>query len=450
MVHPARRPSRTAAATPAAAPLRATQPRAALVATAVLFGVLSGCSAGQAASSSPAGNEATSTRPASSASSAASSPAAVPVTAEPTATAPANGAVLGVADEDGRVNVLSGGSGFSVVDSKQDASQEDYSIVAVYDAAGNAMSTIPVGSLTGECGAADVVAADGTRVILTELVTHTPGAGVIAAKTSRTVTAWDAQTGHALWRLRIDSPADDSDSYDALCEANDGRNQEITAVSGSSYVIVRATTTHKKWVVNLLDGKARRDDAALDIVSKWILDAAGSGTVLSDPATGRKLATSPYTVALGGARSGIFSNGAGTENKSGLSSDGKLVFTEDGRALTLPRLQLAWRFHGNQPVYLLGAAGGVLVVGMEDSLRGFAESTGKPLWKLPSSTVCGITAHQMLVEAADQVAVIDVATGKQLSYETGQCSRMLPSGIGVGPTDDASSFAQQVTQRLQP
>jgi hypothetical protein len=82
--------------------------------------------------------------------------------------------------------------------------------------------------------------------------------------------------------------------------------------------------------------------------------------------------------------------------------------------------------------------------------------TGTTLWTLPQVDVCGLSTTQMLVSVNGQTAVIDLASGQQLSYSAprtaedgstaGQCPQMLSGGIGI--SDSASRLV--ITQMLTP
>jgi outer membrane protein assembly factor BamB len=74
--------------------------------------------------------------------------------------------------------------------------------------------------------------------------------------------------------------------------------------------------------------------------------------------------------------------------------------------------------------------------------------TGRVVWsqKIVGATVCDLTSSQILVDANNQRATLDAATGKQLSYKDGSgCPRVVATGLtGVGYDE------KQVLQILNP
>jgi hypothetical protein len=87
-------------------------------------------------------------------------------------------------------------------------------------------------------------------------------------------------------------------------------------------------------------------------------------------------------------------------------------------------------------------------------LVGYNDQTGAKVWQLPSSAVCGVTNSQMLLFVNSDLAVIDLKTGKQLSYVPfggDQCPTVLPYGLTVSSGGvDGGGQVVTVTQTLQP
>jgi outer membrane protein assembly factor BamB len=108
-------------------------------------------------------------------------------------------------------------------------------------------------------------------------------------------------------------------------------------------------------------------------------------------------------------------------------------------AYSLPDKRVLWKSAG---LLRLLADGGELVVtsdanGKTNQLVAFDDKTGSRPWSVPGGEVCGITATQMLLAVNGQLAVIDLGSGKQVSYTTNtstsgsDCPMILPGGIEV-------------------
>jgi hypothetical protein len=207
------------------------------------------------------------------------------------------------------------------------------------------------------------------------------------------------------------------------------------------------------------DSDGRPDLMVLSTPPEW--RGLGSFSSGSDP--GLVPVTTPGNVVRG-----LFGTGGSTAS-AGLSPDGRVLYTaqrspsadRQGTVLTawsLPEMTQLWRRDtatDNAQYSLIGAGSGVLVTQREGSDRastteGLDVTTGATLWSLPAVSTCGISTSQLMVSANSQVAVIDLATGQQLSYSgpngSSSCPKVLRGGRAVLSTTTGSA----VTQVLAP
>lgn len=133
-------------------------------------------------------------------------------------------------------------------------------------------------------------------------------------------------------------------------------------------------------------------------------------------------------------------------------------------AYSLPSFRVSFR-RQVRPFYprVVADGGGLAIESLENagasgskgSLVAFDDKTGRQVWKLPGS-VCGISNTQLMISVNNQTAIIDLKTGKQISFSQGSCPAILPGGISVsgeGSSNEgapAESHALKVTQVLTP
>lgn len=388
--------------------------------------------------------------------------------------APEAGSVLASASGSGRFNAVTNGEGFAIVRSLLDISGEegvDESTVTVYDAAGTEISKIPSGKVTGECGAADIVVGGGQRLILTELISTRPAEGIHPERTSLDLMAWDAKTGDAEWTAHVVPPQRDGLS----CDAYDGRLQDFASTYDGRWGIYGSVDAK---IIDLRSGRmraSRKDPRVLGnyfVGSDDIQDYPDSARPILDPATEKALGTIKGIEFYNEpdlAPAGLFDTmSEGSSPPAGLSSDGRRLIGVTDRstdeyvaAYALPSGAARWRAPKTFSPYIAGDAGGILLMyrdndsSHERELWGLDDTTGRKKWVLPEGDVCGITDNQMLLSVNDQLAVIDIQTGKQLSYsepDDAECPEVLPGGIGVstGTDDPTQPHSIRVTQLLEP
>jgi hypothetical protein len=398
------------------------------------------------------------------------------------ATVPAVGTRLATVTADGRVKVITSGSGFTVVQSLLVQGQ-DQSSITTFDAAGRQRAVIDSG-FTGECGAADV-APGGRQLIVTAFLDSTPAAGINPAQHSLTLTAWDRNTGARVWESALVPLQDEQ----LGCSAYSGHLLDTNTGQGAA-----ATTADGAWAtVPLVDGAAAVDLATGKIYPRAdLLGALGNfvvtgtdDTYYSGDPNDAVVTVPPAWNALGAFQRGPdeeyigpdFTSGpgggvfhvisVGSSPTSGMSDSGDVLFDyqeSDGpaggviRAYSLPGLSQLWSTDvaDRTQVHLVAAGGDVLVVrrlGTDDTTTdGLDARTGQLLWSLPEVDVCGVTSTQMLVNVNDQLATIDLASGEQLSF-TGNgyedingaatCPTLLSGGISVVPMTDGSLAISQ-------
>jgi len=408
----------------------------------------------------------------------------------PVTTAPPVGTQLASFDGEGRVNVITNGNGFDIVDSLLDLSTNtDESTVTSYDAAGNKLMQLAPGSLTGECGAADVLVPGLGRIILGYLVTSTPAKGVQPATTSTQIKAWSATTGAQVW-------SDHLYNSDPGCQAYDGNLQDFSSTPDGRWGVTLNGSVGGD-VINLATGAARPDSHLIGALGNYAVDTSNVvwGTdsptyIITDPSTGVVLAKvpndgtgngnfngdAPGTIGFSGnanlAPSGLFQTDSASDSPpSGTNSDGSELVAlpnENGNqpavAYSLPTLKVLWQTPGSFQPYIVGDGGGTLVMLLQDCdsagdtcLVGVDDQTGTRLWKLLDGSVCGLTNSQMLIDVNNDFAVINIKTGKQLSYTPdngNECPQIYSGGLEVGTgADNGDPTAAQtltVTQGLEP
>jgi hypothetical protein len=407
--------------------------------------------------------------------------------------APAIGTQLATFSGEGRVNVITNGNGFDIVDSLLANDNTDQSTVTSYDAAGNQLTELPAGSLIGECGAADVVVPGTGRLLLGYLVTTTPAQGIHPATASTEIKAWNADTGAAVWSAKL------FDS-DPGCKAFDGNLQDFSSTPDGRWGLAlnNATGAGGK-VIDLTTGAVRQDTYAIGMLGDFVVDTTSLawGTdsphyLLVDPKTGaivgkvhnsgtangtvdgNSSGTIGFSNASNGylAPSGLFTpNGAGSSAPSGTTSTGSELIAIPSQeanqvriyAYSLPSMNVLWRSPGSFMPDIVGDGGGTLVVIEQDCANqtncvvGYDDQTGAQLWKLPSASVCGLTNSQMFIQINDDFADIDIKTGDQLSYvpdNGADCPQLYPGGLlvdaGANNGDPTATQTLSITQGIAP
>jgi hypothetical protein len=409
-----------------------------------ILGVLAAALTLTACSSGEKPSAASTTHSRSTASATSASP--TPTPSPRVATAPAAGTQLTSFSGDGRVNVIAGDDGFTILQSllsNLSGTGVDQSTISTYDVAGRPLAHIPSGGFTGECGAADV-SPGGHRLIIAAQLATKPAQGVIAAQYSKTLVAYDATTGARAWSAAVVP----FQSEQLSCSGSAGlEGFQATHDGAWGSLVVQSGNLGVSTAVNLATGELAPKADLLGALG----DSLVTGTqrndynhpdlyVLSTPpgwqgvgsfSTGSDLNLIPLSDPAE-ATFGLFNGSGGSGADVGLSSDATLLFVarqnsdNSGtllQAFSLPGMAKAWEQNTTDDIRfgLIGSGGDILVVQRQATdgvtTEGLNARTGATLWTLPKvEQVCGLSTSQMLVQANDQTAVIDLATGKQLSF----------------------------------
>lgn len=233
-------------------------------------------------------------------------------------------------------------------------------------------------------------------------------------------------------------------------------------------------------MVNLTTGAIRSDQRLYGALGEYIVDSRPYQPVttvtITNPASGASLGSFTVTQArhfvndaseqmVPLAASNYFPNAP-----AALSSDGaRLIMLEPEEggvgsiaAYSLPDMTMEWRWHPTRggartgTPELVADGGDVLLTYTEGELIALDDRSGKVLWSLPNlpreeksnGPVCGVSNSEALVYVNGDYAILNIHTGKQISYEsTGPaCSTILPGGIEAQQAEGSTT----VVQRLSP
>jgi outer membrane protein assembly factor BamB len=390
-------------------------------------------------------------------------------TSQAPAEPPAVGTVLARYTPAGQVTVTANpNGGFAIVDVADGSSQAIF-----YDAAGRRVGTVSGADFDADCGLGDAGSGD-DRVAITEHVDEQDAEGIHAAKYSLQMQAVDVRSGKQLWQQTL-IPA----QTDQLSCGGDSSDVDTLTTNGKWVLQVPPDAVNEKHpkinVVNTQTGKTRQDMKSVGLLGDYLVDGDPTGNsntyTLTDPASGKAYGSLPSSQNGNGIS---FDNswvlaGSGVASDTGavvLNTAGDLLMAEvsdsDGsttvKAYKLPSAKAIWSAAApDDTTYtLVAAAGGKLLVdesasggSNQDKLVALDERTGKPLWHVPDGDVCGLTAKQLMLSVNQQLAVIDMQSGKQLSYsgeEGSSCPDIRPGGIAVSNEGDGVT----VTQVLAP
>lgn len=419
------------------------------------------------------------------------------------ATAPPPGTTLASVQGTGRVNVISNlqGQGFTVVDSVMDSDDQDGSYLQAYDAAGGELAKILPGSVTGECGAADVINSKG-RLLIAEQVIHHDAQGIQPASDTLTLSAYSAVSGARLWTATLDR----DDQNGISCSAYDGN-----LGSQSSSDTTFTSTADGRWGIwQPDDSYDLSGSAAIDLTTGQVYRRPGLYGALGDYAVVAKMSQyhSPLrltlmtpgtwaqhgTLTLGG--SGMLEEIPGPYNPTLVTSGAQFptddvddptsaAITPDGTTLvglrgnfaqgdptttvaySLPAMKELWsiptpRYYTDS---VAGISDSVVVLARQENngdgstrLMALNPQTGARIWQRVISSdlsVCALTSTQLVLLVNDQLAFLNPGTGAQTSYQSdpaqddsgdSACPSMLAGGVsGVSVSDDNT-----VTQLASP
>jgi hypothetical protein len=472
--------------------------RITLVITACGLALITGCGGSSLRhGSSPAAGPALGSSPS-------ASMAASPASASPpgqAAAAPAAGTTLATVQGEGRVNVISNlqGKGFTVVDSLLDGNQDE-SYLQAYDAAGNALAKLPPGSLTGECGAADVINGRG-RLLITEKVIHHDAQGIQPASDTLTMTAFDATTGAQVWTTTLDS----RDQNGISCTAFDGDlgsqnsgDTTFTSTANGRWGVYQPDDTYDlshSVAIDLTTGKTYPRPGLYGALGNYVAVARMSN-FLHSPVRLTLMTPGSWaahgTLTLGD--SGMFEEIPGPDNPTLVTSGAQFptddvadpasaVITPDASTLigvrgnfdqgeptttvaySLPSMRELWSIP--TPKYYSDSVEGVnnsiVVLARQQNdgdgvtrLMALSTQSGAKVWQQNikvSVLVCALTSSQLVLLVNDQLAFLNAGTGVQTSYQAdgtqdgsgdNTCPAVLAggvSGVSVGSDNTVSQLA---------
>jgi hypothetical protein len=348
-----------------------------------------------------------------------------------------------------------GGLGFSIVDEGESPT------VTSYDVAGGEIGEAR-GGFDDDCGIVDVAVSGGERLVLTQLRTEEPAEGVKPARYSLELSAWNAESDVEEWSSTLVRPGED----DFGCSA--------PAITSDRRWALVSLGAREPLVVDLRTGQTREQKDGYGTLGKFIITTRADAVdvpdpvfAITDPATGRRLGAlkgvgfdEEGQIAPTG---GLFPNGGGGTPVPGITSDGERLIALPGEAqgndqeivgYSLPEAKPLWRTRKTYSPTPIGDGGGTFVFYEDDGsdpdprVKGLDDRTGKYKWSLPNGEVCAITNREMLVGVNGQLAVIDIATGKQLSFDDTEsdCPVAYPGGIAV----EHEGLETRVVQILHP
>ncbi|MBK6872945.1 MAG: hypothetical protein IPG94_16710 [Kineosporiaceae bacterium] len=399
--------------------------------TLVSVALVTGCGSSDPSpngSSSSTGAEPSATPPAES---------ALP-TDSPSNAAPSAGGVLFTASGQGRLIETSNNvAGFTFLRSLKEAEQ-DKSSFATFSQDGSQLAEVTADQgFTGECGIADV-ASGSDRVIVTEHVVVTPAAGITPERRELDLVGWTA-TGTKKWTIVV-IPAADADrsaAQDCVTSETSPLQDTFSATSDGRFgTLVPSHVGFNPLVIDLATGRsATRPDLRGPVGNTVAAGPENGPFTLLEPLTWKKLGSIPQLEVHSDAGSRTIP-----------SRDGSSVIvtvnpSRDGEALVIASLPSGKVvYHGPNDLVSGAIAGGYLIThrdAMSGKWTSYAvdDRTGKKRWSVPTAlNLCLATPTALLVQAGDQIATLDPATGAQRSYATsGDYCRgtFYPSGIKI-------------------
>lgn len=362
------------------------------------------------------------------------------------------------------------GNGFTMVrdslEGPANATKDD-STLDTYDAAGNRLASLPAGSFTGDCTAADVQNPVG-RLIITLLISTTPAQGITPASYALTMTAWNAKTGAKAWSAVLVKNQAQSISCPSSGERNGGDLWDFAATLDGKWGVFELPIDDAKGniqydAIDLTTGKTYPNENLVGVLGNYVVTGSGTDDVGDYPtkltiaapgggptfgtAAGRagsdtaspqlsggdgglgleELADTGYTGYTGSEEAALADTDASvTPNGSYLTA---IVNDGNGnswyRGFALPSIKQLWSVpvqDVNNPA-IVGISDTALLVTQGDDgdarLAALDPKTGRQEWaaNVGDGGVCDLTSRQVLVEDNNQLATLSASTGRQLSYK---------------------------------
>jgi hypothetical protein len=303
------------------------------------------------------------------------------------------------------------------------------------------------------CGMTIARRADGVDAVIDAEITSTPARGVLPGSVTSWLVATDARSGKRLWASKI--ATDSADDSRGICDTHN-LPEDVTRLPDTAQLTPDGAAmlfpaTSGDLLVDLASGRIRNlgaGNAILIGTTVAVADGAPgdsfSAAELYDAGSGRHLGRSSAEVLLTCLAAAEPQNMRCAAAKT---PDGYGFVTDDGAGLTgalgVPGRKL-WHW---QPKDEYGANISSLVSDGADviqplaiervAIAAYSATTGHREWAVDEGDYCGTTNGKVFVEVNEQLAVLDAATGKQLSYDASQteCPQIAQGAI-VEPTTD--------------
>jgi hypothetical protein len=412
---------------------------------------------------------------------------------------PPVGTVLTTYNGAGRLNVIpgyagAGTDGFSIVESVLEGPgfSTDASTVTAFDVAGGQLARLKPGSLTGECGAADIAVPGPGRLLITLLVSKHEAEGIVPFTYSVALQAWNADTGQLVWDTTlVPQTAEEGAFWGSLggteCQAYDGNLRAFSATTDGRWGVELEYERHPGgYIINLATGAVRKDPNVLGTIGNFVVDGTGEeekAVTAVNPESGAALGTIPsgigYYAAPHLAPGGVFQNGVCTGGApgAGVDGNGSELLASPGLdlcggtgtvvAYSMPSASMLWESPAGWKLAMGGANASLLLAKHFECtsseaacLVAFDIGTGGQRWQVPlpqatcgygepCADLCAITAHQAMLGIGQQRSVIDVENGQQVSYANENCGTQLPGGIEVISSEENILGAPQHLEVIQ-
>jgi outer membrane protein assembly factor BamB len=427
-----------------------------------------------------------------------------------TSAAPGNspaapGTVLATVQGQGRVNVISNleGQGFTLVDSILGTNDADQSYLQPYSASGQALTEIPPGSISGECGAADIINSKGRLLLAEQIITH-PAQGIRSASYSLTLTAYSVTTGQKLWTAALERNVQDEPSctaYDGYLGSQNGADATFTMTANGQWGVWQPDDAHDlsgSIAVDLTTGKLYPKPDLYGALGNYVTFATMSsefdsltaltmttpgawphlGTLTLDNTGDLYQIPGPYQLQLATSGAQFPNNDVTNPTAAAVTPAGNTLIGLQGNydqggpdatvAYALPSMKKLWSIPMPSGYFdtIEGISNSEVLLGRTQIngdntmvLMALDPRTGRRIWQQSiggGGQVCLLTTTQVVVLANSQLAFLDASTGQQASYESDtaiddsgndECPSVLAGGVS-GLIYDGQSGA--VTQLATP
>jgi hypothetical protein len=268
----------------------------------------------------------------------------------------------------------------------------------------------------GSCGF--MVVRSGNRSLILDIITtQQPARGLEKARIAAALRAIDAPTMQVLWTTQIVEGTTDEVSG---CNPAGWGVREAYVIRDGDYLLL------SEMVVELATGKAKRIANATSGIGDWIAVDTGEDLRLVNPDSGASAGTLRNWQHFFHEEASSF--GAGLFISSDRSTSGLAGYA-------LPSGNIAWQSSYNPTSRYIhyDRKTNVFVFSDRaynaDEVLAVSAADGRTLWgPIDTSGVCGVDDGRVVVSVNGQLAVLDAATGTQLSFDstTSKCPTVLP------------------------